>query len=125
MHYVSWVRFCKTRAIKEAGVKCTKNHLKRIFANAALTFETLYTALTQIETILNSRPLSPLSADPTDLQPLSLGHFLIGRHLITVPNFMVEGVPENHLTRYHRAQQLAQHFWTRWSKEFIFELRPP
>jgi len=43
------------------------------------------TLLTQVETVLNSRPLCPLSDDPDDLQALTPAHFLIGGPLATIP----------------------------------------
>ena len=61
----------------ESAVKAVKTHLKRIIGETILNFEEMYTLLSQIEAVLNSRPLSPLSNDPNDLQPLTPGHFLI------------------------------------------------
>lgn len=62
----------------EAAVKSFKTYIKRIAGNATLKYEELYTLITQIEAILNSRPISRISDDPNDLNFLTPGHFLIG-----------------------------------------------
>lgn len=108
----------------EAGVKSCKYHLRRVVGNAHLTFEEYTTLLSQIEAVLNSRPLAPMSSDPRDYLPLSPGHFLIGRPL-TAPvceDDMLD-VPAHRLTRYKRVEQLRQQFWLRWAKEYISELQ--
>ncbi|XP_076377783.1 uncharacterized protein LOC143259436 [Megalopta genalis] len=70
----------------ESGVKSAKYHLKRIIGEQRLTFEELYTLLTQVESCLNSRPISPISSDPNDLNPLTPGHFLIGDAPTALPS---------------------------------------
>lgn len=106
----------------EAGVKSMKHHLKRVISNS-LTFEHLYTVLTEIEAIMNSRPISPLSANPNDLTPLTPSHFLIGRQLSPIPADDVTKLPQNRLSVYEHLQQLKQHIWRRWSKEYVSELQ--
>lgn len=91
--------------------------------NALLTFEELYSLLTQIEAILNSRPLSPLSSHPLDLQPLIPAYFITGRTLTTIPCSDLTNINESRLFHYQRIQQMQQNFWRRWSKEFILELQ--
>ena len=107
----------------EAGVKSTKHHMKRVIGNAHLTFEEFTTILSQIEAILNSRPLCPLSSDPSDPLPLTPAHFLIGRTLSSITEPDVTSVPENRLTNYQNLDRMRQHFWTRWRKDFISELQ--
>ncbi|KAJ8710935.1 hypothetical protein PYW08_009450 [Mythimna loreyi] len=107
----------------EAGIKSTKHHLKRVLGNCNLTFEELNTVLVQIEALLNSRPLTPLSSDPSDLSPLTPGHFLIGRPLTALPTPDRQNRSMNYLSRYQRIEQLRQHFWIRWSKEYVSELQ--
>ncbi|XP_072400759.1 uncharacterized protein [Diabrotica undecimpunctata] len=107
----------------EAGVKSCKKHLKRILGNCTLTFEDFYITLVQIEAILNSRPLCPLSSSPDDFESLTPSHFLIGRRLTSLPDPDVREVPMNRLSRYQHIQMLQQHFWTRWSSDYITELQ--
>ncbi|KAL0832416.1 hypothetical protein ABMA28_000653 [Loxostege sticticalis] len=107
----------------ESAVKSAKHHLKRIAFRSHLTFEELCTLLTQIEAILNSRPLSPLSSDPNDLNPLTPGHFLIGRSFTTIPSHSYHQYNINRLTRYERIEALRQHFWKRWHAEYLRQLQ--
>lgn len=105
--------------IWEAAVKSIKYHLNRIVGSAHLTFEELATILCQIEAILNSRPLVPISSDAQDLQCLTPGHFLIGESLTSFPEKDILSIPENRLSRWNRITQMQQQFWKRWSKEYL------
>lgn len=82
------------------------------------------TLLCQIECCLNCRPLVPLSDDPTDLEPLTPGHFLVGNTLKAVPDRNFEDIPTNRLKQYHLVQKLLQQIWHRWSSEYLATLQP-
>ncbi|XP_018367479.1 PREDICTED: uncharacterized protein LOC108763994 [Trachymyrmex cornetzi] len=107
----------------EAAVKSVKRHLHRIAGNSPLTFEELQTIFCEVEAILNSRPLTPLSNDPNDLTYLSPGHFLIGTTLNSFPYHDLINVSENRLVRWQRVEQARQHLWRRWSQEYLHTLQ--
>ncbi|XP_073967015.1 uncharacterized protein [Choristoneura fumiferana] len=109
--------------LAEAGIKQAKFHLKRILGNTHLTFEELASLFSQIEAILNSRPLCPLSPSPNDFSPLTPGHFLVGRPLTSLPSPPLRDENPNRLNHYRRLEQLRQHFWARWTAEYISELQ--
>ncbi|XP_011167685.1 uncharacterized protein LOC105201388 [Solenopsis invicta] len=90
----------------EAAVKSAKFHMARIIGNAHLTFEEMQTSLCEIEAILNSRPITPLSSDPNNLEYITPGHFLVGTALNSFPYSDLSNVPENRLVRWQRVEQL-------------------
>lgn len=107
----------------EAGIKSAKFHLRRIVGNVALTYEDFNTVLTQIEAVMNSRPISPMSSDPNDLSFLTPGHFLIYDALNSIPEREIEEVQINRLDHYRRLKLYLQHFWKRWSREYASTLQ--
>ena len=107
----------------EAAVKSMKYHLKRCADSANFTIEEFNTLLCEIEGILNSRPLTPMSSDPNDFQVLTPGHFLIGEPLTTIPEYDLRDVEINRLSRWQQIKQQQQHFWNRWSQEYLHTLQ--
>ncbi|XP_071643002.1 uncharacterized protein [Temnothorax longispinosus] len=105
--------------IWEAAVKSTKHHLRRVIGEATLTYEEMATLLSQVEACLNSRPLQALTDDPEDLSPLTPGHFLIGSAISAVPEPSLTEERTTRLSRWQQVQQMRDHFWARWSKEYL------
>ncbi|XP_029665914.1 uncharacterized protein LOC115237167 [Formica exsecta] len=106
----------------EAAVKAAKHHLRRVIGDARLTFEKMATLLAQIESCLNSRPLQALSDDPEDFEALTPGHFLVGTalHAVLEPSLAMEA--PTRLSRWQHLQQLRDHFWSRWTREYLQSL---
>lgn len=106
--------------IYEAAVKSIKYHLVRIIGNTTLTFEEYSTVLCQAEACVNSRPLAPLTDDPTSLNALTPGHFLIGEELVRIPDEEdYKDTNPNRLNRWNHLQKMIQHFWQRWNEEYL------
>jgi len=83
----------------EVGVKSFKFHLRRVVGSHTLSKTEFATLLCQIEACLNSRPIAPLSDDPSDLSALIPSHFLIGRPLVALSEESVLDVNANRLSR--------------------------
>lgn len=130
--------FCTTRSMEfhfippraphfgglwEAAVKSAKHFLKRNLLSANLTYEELETLLIEIEAILNSRPLMPLSSDPNDLTALTPGHFLIGEPITSTISGRAEHRSEGLGSRWRTITAIKTQFWQRWSHEYLNELQ--
>ena len=112
-----------TGGLWEGNIRMMKYHLKRVVGNSYLTYEQFSTVLTQIEAILNSRPLCPMSTDVNDLMPLTPGHSLIGQPLTAIPQPLYTEINTNRLSNYEYLQHLVQNFWSRWKKEYLLQLQ--
>ncbi|XP_043287492.1 uncharacterized protein [Venturia canescens] len=106
----------------EAAVKSFKRHLKRIVGDQLFTFEQLNTFITEVEAIMNSRPLTPISNDPNDPLVLTPGHFLIGNSLTSLPEVDLCALKRNDLSSWKLIQKVRQDFWRRWHKEYLTNL---
>ncbi|KAF0724709.1 Uncharacterized protein FWK35_00038057, partial [Aphis craccivora] len=107
----------------EAAVRSFKTLLTRVMGTHNPSPEELSTILCRIEAILNSRPLTPMSSSPLDLDYLSPGHFLIGQPLLAVPE---RHIPEDNrkiVNRWKLLHQSHQSFWRRWSSEYLCSLQ--
>lgn len=107
----------------EAGIKAVKFHLKRVIGQNILTFEELTTVLSQIEAVLNSRPL--IKANESDISSLDIltpSHFLHGEVITSLPEN--EGTRNvNLLARWELVQKIKRDFWKRFQNEYLNTLQ--
>ncbi|XP_076295805.1 uncharacterized protein LOC143216540 [Lasioglossum baleicum] len=106
----------------EAAVKSFKHHVKRVVGEELFTYEQFTTFVIEIEAILNSRPLTPLSSDPNDIPALTPGHFLIGDSLTCLAETDFSTTSSNRLSTWQHIQKVKQDFWARWYKEYVNQL---
>ena len=69
----------------ERMVKGVKTCLKKVLGKSQLSFDELSTTLTEIEAVLNSRPLTYSYSDEIR-EPITLAHLIIGRRLLNLPD---------------------------------------
>ncbi|XP_043219102.1 uncharacterized protein LOC122380185 [Amphibalanus amphitrite] len=102
----------------EAMIKCAKRALKRTLERADLTDEELQTAFCRAEALLNTRPITVVSADANDEKPLTPADFILGTASIeTSPASQDDATTLRQ--RWKRLQQLSIEFWKRWLREYV------
>ena len=74
--------------------------------------------MAEVESILNSRPLIPITLDPKDGQPLTPNHLLLLRQSITLPSGLFDQ-RDNYARRRWAQAQYSNQFWRRFVKEYL------
>ena len=77
--------FEKGASFYERMIQSMKRCLKKTIGKVKLTCEELSTALTEVEAIINSRPLSYVSSDDLE-EPLTPSHLVTGRPILSLPD---------------------------------------
>lgn len=107
----------------EAGVKSMKYHLRRVVGKNILTFEEFVTVLARVEAVLNSRPLTALSDDPTDMTALTPAHFAVRGPIVRPLGPHVVTVPDNRLTHWQHLHKMDQDFASRWQADYLSSMQ--
>ena len=87
-----------------------------------LLLEDITLLVTQIECMLNSRPITAMSTDANDLTGLTPGHFLIGSPTNLMPDITSSPSRSLSLKDFQRLQQMNS-FWIEWHRSFIISLQ--
>lgn len=105
----------------ESIVKIVKTHLFKAIGQQIVSYEELLTVLTQIEALINSRPLTALSCDPAEPTALTPAHFLNTIPLNSLPTPEVQ--PKDLVQRHALLDRIVQSFWQRWRVEYLNQLQ--
>ena len=106
----------------ESMIKSAKKAIYGILGNCDVTDEELCTAFTGAEALINSRPLTQMSASPLDDAPLTPNHFLFGQCGGLLAPEVLDNTDYHPKKRWRYVQDLLKHVWRRWQKEWIPEL---
>lgn len=103
----------------ERLVSTVKRSLRVVVGKLKLTDEVLQTFLTEVEFLVNSRPLTYVSSDIKDVEALTPNHFLLGP---VGSNFAPGLFTHNDVIRrkqWRQAQALTDQLWCRWTREYF------
>lgn len=130
-HRIRW-KYIVERAAWWGGfwerlVRSVKVSLRKVLGRSSLNFEELTTILNEVEAVINSRPLTFVYSEADEPEPLSPGHFLVGRKLTALPPHRLPAATspggQQLVRRWRYRSTIADNFWRRWRKEYLLELR--
>ena len=113
-------------------MRSTKRCLRKLIGRAQLSFDELVTTLAEIESVINSRPLTYVSAGDME-EPLTPSHLIVGRRILSLPDHLshLDDIgdeefalnPAQLTRRMKHLANILNHFWDRWRSEYLSELR--
>ncbi|XP_041471192.1 uncharacterized protein LOC121420595 [Lytechinus variegatus] len=107
----------------ECMVQEVKKAMRHLVKADKLTFVEWETVFCQISGLINSRPLTAMSASPLDQPPLTPNHFLIGRGDLSCPDIPCEEYRGDLRKRRELCKTMVDGFWRRWM-DCIHKLSP-
>ncbi|XP_057369624.1 uncharacterized protein LOC130690719 [Daphnia carinata] len=104
----------------ERLVQSCKRAMKVILGNSLVSDQVLNTVVAEIGALLNARPLTHLSVNPEDPDPLTPNHFLHARPMPYIPLAFVDldntSISKN---QFAQSQLIVNHYWKRWITECL------
>ena len=115
----------------ERLIGLTKTTFRKMVGKALLSKADLETIIPQIEATLNNRPLTYISDDIRDVQPLTPSQLVRGYNLRLFPTSIDNDIindptfgSKDHLNKaFLRRSNLVKNFWLRWRHEYLTSLR--
>ena len=108
----------------ERLVRSVKEPLRKVLGREVIGYDELVTTVTEVEAVVNCRPLGYLYLDsPSDCLPLTPAHLVNGRGLLGSAVSIPVEAAQNINRRQQFLKSLVDYFWTIWSRDYLIELR--
>ena len=108
--------------IWERMITAVRRALAVVLGGEVTTDEVLSTVFCEIESMINSRPLTHVTDDVRDLAALTPNHYLLGRGSRCLPPGVFSSQDLHAKRRWRYVQALTDHLWRRWKKEYLHTL---
>ena len=116
----------------ERLIGLTKSAIKKVLGRRHISLMVLETIVIEIEAVLNDRPLTFVSSELGDVEPLTPAHLLHGRRITYLPHEMVDtdelidpsfGDTDSIRRRAKVLAAIIQDFQKRWRHDYLTSLR--
>ena len=101
----------------ERQIRTIRKILNSLLTQQTLDDDGLHTLMCEVESILNSRPLTSVSTDSRDCEPLTPNHLLLFRGGHTAPGVFTGD--DVYTKRWRKIQYLTDSFWKRWRGQYL------
>ena len=103
----------------ERLIRSVKKVLYSVLKEQTLDDDALHTALCEVEAILNDRPITTVTNDLNDLEPLTPNHLLQLKTNPIMPPGLFQKRDLYSQRKWRQVQYLADLFWKRWIREYL------
>lgn len=103
----------------ERQIQTVHRILNSLLKEQVLNEDCLQTVLCEVESIINGRPLTNVSDDVNDVEPLTPNHLLLLKSQPIMPPGIFSKDDTYARKRWKQVQYLADLFWTRWTREYL------
>ncbi|XP_073237808.1 uncharacterized protein [Porites lutea] len=107
----------------ERCIRTVRKILVALMKEQPLDDEGLTTLMCEVESIVNGRPITKSSDDPSDSEALTPSHLLLLRSGPRLPPGVFRKEDGHSRRRWRQVQYLADVFWRRWIREYLPQLQ--
>ena len=105
-------------------VRSVRRALLSLTEERTMTEDQLRTFLFEVEAIVNSRSLTPITFEMDSKLPLTPNHFLRSNAVAGLPPLITSMKDDHPRQGWRCVQTAADHFWRRFSKEYLRTILP-